>query len=80
MYKIEIMLPREGFSRSVEPAGDALRSRFPGPKHLSVVEALEKYQDALCHLTKEAFKLDLYDSWGDKRKSGEWGAKVVDHP
>ncbi|RSL45742.1 hypothetical protein CEP54_014153 [Fusarium duplospermum] len=31
-------MPREGFSRSVEPAGDALRSWFPGPKHLSLLE------------------------------------------
>ncbi|RTE74323.1 hypothetical protein BHE90_011229 [Fusarium euwallaceae] len=43
-------------------------------------KAFKRHKDALCHLTKEVFKLDLYDNWEDRTKSGEWDAKVVDHP
>lgn len=40
-----------------------------------------KYKHALCRLTKDgSFKLDLYNNWKDEVSSGEWDAKLVDHP
>ncbi|RMJ15390.1 hypothetical protein CDV36_004908 [Fusarium kuroshium] len=74
------------YGQANEEEGFSICHRFDYTKNttsqsdMHKIEAFKRHKDALCHLTKETFKLDLYDNWEDRTKSGEWDAKVVNHP